>query len=105
MQMTVQEYFGLPDTPMAESPIGRTMTRLLDKRPGLSFEQARTTAAELLKVSAARKNYRTPEVLSVAEAEAGRARMLTAFRNRSTTLVGVDSRTGVDTQTALDYSQ
>src|SRR5438309_427914 len=105
--MTVQEYFALPDTPMADSPTGRTMIRLLDKRPELSFEQTRATAAGLLQDAAGRKHYCLPRVFSVAEEKTNLARVRAAFGNRSTTPDGDVSRCSVATQTEqteIDYS-
>ncbi len=44
--MTLQEYFALPDTPMAHSPVGLAMRLALRDTPSMSFEAFEATRAE-----------------------------------------------------------
>jgi hypothetical protein len=73
--MTLQEYFAVPENPMAGSPVGRLMVKIVDKYPGIDFEEARKKAKELLLLAAGQKRYRFPEVLSESELVAERERL------------------------------
>jgi hypothetical protein len=61
---SLEQYFSRTDTPAQDSPVGRLITRLVEKRPELSLEGAREQAHSLLAAAARRKNYRIPAVLS-----------------------------------------
>jgi hypothetical protein len=65
--MGAEEYFEQPDTPGENSPIGVLMVRVLEKNPGMSFEQARQEAHNLLTQAAGRKRYQVSAVLSPQE--------------------------------------
>ena len=64
---TLSQYFERHDTPMADSPVGRTMAKILAKYPEMTFEEARAEAHVLLADAAKRRRYVAPEVLSVEE--------------------------------------
>jgi hypothetical protein len=71
---TLSQYFEQRDTPMAGSPVGKTMARILDKYPEMTFEEARAEAGALLADAAKRRRYVAPQVLSAEEkAEAAAA--------------------------------
>lgn len=64
---TLEQYFALPDTPAAKSPVGKLMVRVLEKNSGMGFEQARREANRLLDLAAGRTDYVVPAVLSFEE--------------------------------------
>ena len=71
---TLSQYFERHDTPMADSPVGRTMAKVLAKYPEMTFEAARAEAHALLADAAKRRRYVAPQVLSAEEkAEAAAA--------------------------------
>jgi hypothetical protein len=77
--MSTQEYFEQSDTPSSHSPVGVLMPRIIEKNPGMNFEQAREEAHRLLGKAAARRAYGVPRVLSAEEREMEKARLRTAF--------------------------
>lgn len=77
--MTLAEYFARTDTPAAESPCGRTMTKIVEKFPGIAFDDARAKAHELLSQAARAKHYVGPRVFSDDEMAARRAQLSQAF--------------------------
>ena len=77
---TLEQYFARPDTPMAGSPVGVLMVRILAKNPGMEYENARSKAHSLLALAAKSKRYRTPRVYSPEEEIASKARLAKAFR-------------------------
>jgi hypothetical protein len=76
---TREQFFQRPDTPAADSPVGRTMVRVLEKNPGMGFEEARSEAKRLLSVSAKGRVYRQPRILSAEEKAEQKVRLATAF--------------------------
>ncbi len=64
---TLSQYFEQRDTPMADSPVGRTMAKILAKYPEMTFDSARAEAHVLLADAAKRRRYVAPQVLSVEE--------------------------------------
>jgi len=78
--MTLPGYFALPDTPAAGSPVGTLMVRILEKDPGIGFEEARAQANALLDRAAGKKVYRMPRILSVEEEQAQNDRLRQRFR-------------------------
>jgi hypothetical protein len=70
--MTLEGYFEQLDTPVAESPVGVLMVRIVAKNPGIDLEGARAEAYELLAQAAGRKRYQVPPVLSPEEKAAKR---------------------------------
>ena len=79
-RQNLSEWFAMPDTPAVGSPVGKLMRTILEKNPGISFEDARTEAKALLWQAAGRKVYRVPPVLSPAEKEIARERLKAAFK-------------------------
>ncbi|MBI1749290.1 MAG: hypothetical protein HY234_07480 [Acidobacteria bacterium] len=77
--MTNAEYFARPDTPMENSPVGKVVVQLLEKRPGIGFEDARQEAKRLLAVSAGHKEYHLPRV-QTPEQEAAAASYFSKLR-------------------------
>jgi hypothetical protein len=72
--MTLSQYFERNDTPMVDSPVGRTMAKILAKYPEWTFDAARAEAGVLLADAAKRQRYVAPQVLSAEEkAEAAAA--------------------------------
>jgi hypothetical protein len=55
--MNIKEYFDLPSTPMANSPIGKLMQAIVEEQSGVDFEEARRQAQECLNKAAGRKSY------------------------------------------------
>lgn len=80
--MTLPEYFKQPDTPHPRSPLGQLMARVIEKNPGMSFEEAREEARDLLKKAAGRRAYSIPRVLSAEEQEAEKRRLRSAFGSK-----------------------
>ncbi len=79
-RQSLAEWFAMPDTPAAGSPVGRLIQTIVEKNPGISFEDARTEVKALLWQAAGRKSYRVPPVLSPAEKEIVRERLKAAFK-------------------------
>ena len=69
--------------PAPGSPVGLLMSKILEKNPGMGFEEARAEARRLLDIAAGKWNYRSPVVLSPAEQEARRARFATMATART----------------------
>lgn len=78
------DYFGLPDTPSANSPVGMLMLRVLHKNPGMEFETARLEANRLLETASGKRVYRVPTVYSPEEMAERKARMIAAFGKSET---------------------
>jgi len=103
-QDRLEEYFGQPDTPSRNSPVGNTMVRVLAKYPGISFEEARTKAHELLDTAAKARKYHGPVVLSAEELAKQKNCFDRVFRGQgnrkqlSKTTIPGDSSAGVNTQ-------
>jgi hypothetical protein len=106
-QDRLEKYFGREDTPSRNSPVGKAMVRILAKYPGISFEEARTKAHELLNTAAKARNYRGPVVLSAEQLTERKNRMEGAFRGPgyastlSKTSIPGDSSACVNTQQQL----
>jgi hypothetical protein len=64
---TLSQYFERYDSPMADSPVGRTMAKVLAKYPEWTFDAVRAEAHVLLADAAKRRRYVAPQVLSVEE--------------------------------------
>lgn len=77
---TVEQHFARKETPSRYSPIGNTMVRILAKYPGMSFEQARAHASQLLNQAAGRRSYQAPAVLSAEEQRNRLERLKTRFK-------------------------
>jgi hypothetical protein len=77
--MDVTEYFARTDTPAEDSLVGKLILRLLDKRPGISFGEARAEAHQLLNKAARTKTYKVAAVLSIAELAVEKDRLSRAF--------------------------
>ena len=84
MQETLAQYFSRRDTPMAGSPVGTLMVRVMQKYPQLSFDEAKARAKDLLSLSAKARTYRTPHVLSVEELANRAEQLRKAFPKAST---------------------
>lgn len=65
--MTQEHYFARPDTPSRNSPVGTVMVKVLEKFPGMTFEEARAKANALIQESAGKKRFAMPKVLSEVE--------------------------------------
>lgn len=81
--MDIKTYFAQSDSPSAGSPVGNLMVKVLAKYPDLSFEAARAESQRLLDKAAGKVHLSTPQVLSVEQRNAAKARFqsLTASRN------------------------
>jgi hypothetical protein len=77
--MVLEDYFAQTDTPAKHSPVGELMIRVLAKFPGISLEDARAKAGELLNCAARGRAFRTPRVLSEQEQGEQRERLKKAF--------------------------
>jgi electron transfer flavoprotein alpha/beta subunit len=79
----IRAYFAHSDSPSASSPVGNLMVKVLAKYPDLSFDAARAEAHRLLAKAAGKFHLSTPQVLSVEQRNAAKARFqsLTASRN------------------------
>jgi hypothetical protein len=86
--VTLQEYFALPDTPATESPVGKTIVKVLAKFPELTFEQARVKANELVTDAGHYRNFALPQVQTPAEEAAAteKARAYFKARERATAI-------------------
>jgi hypothetical protein len=76
----MQEYFGRTDTPAASSPVGSLVVRIMNKNPGMDFEEARSQANALQQKAAGKWKYQMPRVWSEAEQAKRREDMRNAFR-------------------------
>lgn len=81
---TLEQYFARPDTPMAGSPVGKLVARILAKSPGTAADAARVEAHKLLNQAARRRRYVLPSVLTAEQqtAEAARGREYWAQRRQ-----------------------
>lgn len=70
--MTLEEYFGLPDTPMKDSPSGRLIQSIVNDNPGIDFDIARQQAKQCLLNASKRKRYR---IMTPKQEEAQRLRL------------------------------
>jgi hypothetical protein len=91
--MTLSQYFAKPDTPSANSPMGTIMVKVLEKYPGITFEDARAKAHCLILESAGKKRFNLPRVLSEAELAEQKERLKTAWKPRIVPNAGVSSTT------------
>ena len=73
------EYFKQSDTPMEHSPVGELLVKILKKFPGMSFQDARVKAKDLLSQAAGKRFYGSPVVLSEVELAEQRLRLAKAF--------------------------
>jgi hypothetical protein len=89
--MTLSQYFQQRDTPIPESPVGKTMARILEKYPEMTFDAARAEAVLLLADAAKRRVYRAPQVLSVEQKAAQAASMAQFVASRKSPLVLVEA--------------
>lgn len=64
------------------SPCGLLMSKIMEKNPAMSFEDARLEAHRLLDIAAGKRTYHLPMVLSPAE-KAAKAERLRATFGRS----------------------
>jgi hypothetical protein len=79
----ISTYFTQSDSPSAGSPVGNLMVKVLAKYPDVRFDAARAEAHRLLVKAAGRFHLATPQVLSVEQRNAAKARFqsLTSSRN------------------------
>jgi hypothetical protein len=91
MPLTLSEYFARPDTPAAKSPVGTVMVKVLEKYPGVTFEEARVKANALIQESARRKRFVMPKVLSETELAEQSARLKTAWKTSKSANADVSS--------------
>jgi hypothetical protein len=80
---SIEQYFGRPDTPSAGSPVGILMNKILVKFPGITLDDARAKANQLLQDAAKRKSFSLPRVLSEEEQEQQRQQLKSAFAKPS----------------------
>jgi ribosomal protein S30 len=78
---TTEQYFARADTPMTGSPVGVVMVKVIEKHPGISFEDARRQAHDLLSKAAKSRRYQTPRVRSREEQAADAERLKNVFRS------------------------
>jgi hypothetical protein len=106
-RQNLEEYFSRLDTPSRNSPVGNTMVRIFAKYPGISFEDARAKAHELLNTAAKSRIYRGPVILSAEELAERKKRMERVFRGQgngkplSKIKIPGDSSACVNTQTEV----
>jgi hypothetical protein len=83
MAVDIIAYFAQSDSPAAGSPVGNLLVKVLAKYPDLSLEAARAEVLRLLDKAAGKFHLSTPQVLSVEQRNAAKARFqsLTASRN------------------------
>lgn len=77
---TLEHYFSRRETPSRNSPVGKTMVRILAKFPEMPFEDARVKAKELLTRAAGCRKYQLPAVLSAEEQEKRLERLRARFK-------------------------
>jgi len=80
--MKLSDYFAKADTPAANSTVGTLMIKILEKYPGMSFEDARAKAHVLLWESAGKKRFNLPRVLSQTELAEQKERLKKAWEPR-----------------------
>lgn len=76
---TLAEYFSRPTSPAEHSPVGLLMAKILPKFPGISFDDARAKAKNLLIAATGKQRFLLPRVRSEQEEAKERAR-LEAYR-------------------------
>jgi hypothetical protein len=91
--MTLFDYFARPETPAANSPVGTIMVKVLEKYPGMSFEDARAKANALMQESARKKRFNLPRILSEAELVEQKERLKTAWKPRIVPNAAISSTT------------
>jgi hypothetical protein len=75
----LEQYFDRTDTPAQGSPVGALVVKVIEKNPGISFEEARTQANALLDKAAGKWRYRLPTVYSPEQMENRRESLRKAF--------------------------
>jgi hypothetical protein len=88
MGLINEQHFSRTDTPSRFSPTGNTMLRILAKFPGLSFEDARVKANQLLNQAAGRRRYQAPSVVSPEERKERLERFKARFKSRVSAISG-----------------
>jgi hypothetical protein len=91
--MTLSDYFTKPDKPSANSPVGTIMVKVLEKYPGMSFEDARRKAHCLLLEAAGKNRFVMPKVLSETELAERKERLKTAWQPRIVPNAAISSTT------------
>jgi hypothetical protein len=91
--MTIFDYFAKPETPAANSPVGTLMVKVLEKYPGMSFEDARKKAHVLLWEAAGKKRFNMPRVLSEQELAEQKERLKSAWKPRTVPNTVISSTT------------
>jgi hypothetical protein len=89
---SIEQYFEREDTPSAGSPVGVLMAKIVVKFPGITLDDARARASELLQDAAKRKNFSLPRVLSEEEQEQQRRQLKAAFAKPSTATFDQENR-------------
>jgi hypothetical protein len=62
VEANLAQYFDRPDAPARHSPVGILISKLVERHPDLSFEQARVRANALLDKAAGKRVYKFPRV-------------------------------------------
>jgi len=78
--MRLFDYFAKPETPATNSPVGTIMVKVLQKYPGMTFEDARDKANAMLVKAAGRFNYKMPRVYSPEETDKRRESLRRSFQ-------------------------
>lgn len=64
------------ERPGKKAPVAQLIDKIIEKNPGMEFEDARQEANRLLCIAAGKRNYKMPTVYSPEEIAAFKARML-----------------------------
>jgi hypothetical protein len=83
---SIEQYFEREDTPSAGSPVGILMSKILVKFPGITLDDARAKANQLLQDAAKRKTFALPRVLSEEEQARQREQIKAAFAKPRATM-------------------
>jgi hypothetical protein len=80
----VHDYFALPHSSAAGSPVGVLMVKMLENHSALTFDAARAEARRLLGKAAGRFHYTPPRVLSAAHRAEQKNRLRSRFTGTKT---------------------
>jgi hypothetical protein len=89
---SIEEYFAREETPATNSPVGILMVKITAKFPGISLDDARVKANDLLQDAARRKTFTLPRVLSEEEQARQREQLKAAFVKPSTAMFDQENR-------------
>jgi hypothetical protein len=92
--MDIHDYFALPHTPAEHSPVGELMVKVLDKNPGIGFEEARAETNRLIQRAAGRKVFSISKILTPERRAKEQMRLKGLWKRPTTTRTATEAPLG-----------